>query len=308
MKYRKLLNAFFALSAVAGSITPCWGAAYHVDSASEDKSFPEFASGRYFLGKIVDEEVLPAVPRITVLGWDTGRLSEFAANKCLAAEILNLPLNPDFVPFAETHYPHPRVKNRYLKQEDLPTELEQSTDLLFSTWVVGFIPEDQQLATLHGWHATLKKTGLCAVMFPVKGSLLSQTIERVVSSNVWKDKFDELKVAKRASYSAAEYAQLMRQAGFQSVRAHTETFTVKFDQRSAFVPFVRTAISRFVPFLNPGEIELLVNAIINDYIANVPGHSAEQNDIPYSVNMVYATGRAAHSIPIHIEDVTQEDL
>jgi trans-aconitate methyltransferase len=261
---------------------------YSVAPADEDKSIPEHDSTKVFFNKIRENVKLPENSIIVLLGWDTGRSSEYIANQVPNSKVVNFTLKEESRDFAAEKYPHPQVEARHGDITEVQPDMKGSADLVYSSWVVGFVPEHKQVDKLRNIAHMLKTGGTCAVLFPIKGSQFSKTIEQVANKPHWQAKFQSVPIAKRATFDPDNYARLMTLAGFKGVRANKHEYTLNFANRAAFEAFVTTGISRYSPHLTQEETKKFVKEIADTYSKAVFANADET--IPYKVNMLLALG------------------
>lgn len=253
----------------------------------QDRSIPESDSTKIFFNRVTKRMSMPDDPKIVLVGWDTGQTSQFIAEKIDDAQVVNYLLDPQHIEYAELTYSHPRVQ--IIPGDLMRTDrmLRDKADMVFSSWVVGLIPEDRQVVSLKSMRFMLKEGGTCAVIFPMKGSAFSKVLDEVVSRDKWSKKFSRLKVSGRASYRPDQYANLMTRAGFKDVKAEKHVYGINFNDRAEFEHFVNTGLSRYKPYLNEEECTQLMHEVADEYMAlhNV----APNGQVPYSVDMVVAT-------------------
>jgi trans-aconitate methyltransferase len=259
-----------------------------IDPEIGEKSKPEHDSTKKFFHRIRQDVTFPSHPTIILMGWDTGKTSEFIAEEVKDAKIINFTLSKEIRDFAVENHSHTRVQPRHGNIMMPQKDLEDSADFIYSSWVVGFIPQHKQVDSLKHMRQMLKNNGTCAVLFPMKGSQFAMAIDIVADKPVWKSKFRRLPIMRRITYTPQEYAQLMKIAGYKDVNAEKYEYARDFKNREELETFVHTGISRYLPYLSQSEAKKFIVEIADEYISTVSPKS--NSNIPYRVDMLLAVG------------------
>ncbi|GEM_PF-5260208 len=253
-----------------------------------DGNLPMHDSSRIFFNRVTKRMIMPDYARIVLVGFDTGRTSQFLVDKIEDAKIMNYVLSPELVEFAELQHAHPRIENRYGNIFRADRKLKNKADMVFCSWAVGYIPDTKQVISLKTMRSMLKEGGTCAVIYPMKGSPLSSAIESIVQQAKWSEKLVE-HVEPRSSYRPDQYANFMTRAGFKDVTAEKHVYSLYFNDRSELEAFVRSGLGRYLPHLNEADQEQLITDVTDQYMDSVSVKDGGQ--IPYQVDMVLAVAR-----------------
>lgn len=257
-----------------------------------ERNLPMHDSSRIFFNRVTKRIELPDYATIILVGFDTGKTSQVITEKYDDAKVINYVLRPDFVEYSEMQFPNPRIETRLGDIFHNDKKLKRSADLVFSSWVVGHVPNTKQVLALKSLRHMLKDGGTCGIIFPMKDSEVGRAIDLVINSTKWHNKLEN-KTDNNTPFRPDQYANLMTRAGFKDVKAEKHVYSVYFNDRSELEDYIWAAASPYLSSLNESEKQNFVTEVADLYLDLVPTKPGGQ--IPYQVDMVLAVGK--NSIP-----------
>lgn len=262
---------------------------YSVAPELYDQSIPQITTAKLIVKDYLRENSSQDKKMIIDACCGTGKLSKFLAHMFPNGRILGVDNAENMITFANGN--REDLDNISFQLEDLTVfneSLKNSADLIVCSWAVSHIPQEKQKVFTNNLYHYLKKNGQLISLFPVKGSVLSITIQETVKSDNWKDIFIAFE-SKRSTFTKEEYKELLINIGFVDPQVQLHTEEIVFKNNSELRCFIITSVARYISYLeDPILCYKFIDDVCNNYQQKMGGMDS---DIPYSVSIMSANAK-----------------
>lgn len=263
---------------------------YTVAPEIYDQAHPQQETTEKALRQLKATMHLPKDATIITFNCESGKMSQYIASHWAAgAKVTAMCLNDTYQQFAQTHYgDNTNLSFKTGSLIDSHPEFKATADVIVTSWLGTYIPAEKHKQAIENMYQTLKAGGQIVMMFPQRGSALSNAIRTVVTSDKWNPQFDTFNI-RRHNFSNKYITKLVESAGFEEVKTQSEPYRTTFKTENDLKLYIHTAIGRYLPWLKPEQVDDFINDISKEYRRTI-GFQGETN-IPYKVTMSVTTAK-----------------